>query len=263
MKMKLVPAYAGRVNKKKTAPNVPSSYDFEKQVRHADPIVTAMARSLPYIGRLPAKQRKYLDSDTAVAMQNAHLHRYKQLERLHESSEYAAPHVLKPAPPELLLPPSPSPAPTTSASAYPKDESAADVHDNVEDKVFAMWDVNLPKKYTKKFSRVLTHLDGMTDSVGRTRDGELVLDGRTLRGTNYTSAFRSLYVNTNVPAPGARELLLHLKRQGLAKNLFSSKYAQTLYGQGGSGRRRRKRVNRSGSRTGSLNGRRATVLRVY
>jgi hypothetical protein len=247
MKMKLVPAGAGRANKK-TTPHAPFSYDLEKQVRYADPIGSAMAQSLPYIDGLPAKQRKYLGSDTTNAVQNAHLQRYKQLERLRESSEYTTPPVLQPAPPELLPPPLPS--------VHPQAKPYADDRD--EGKAFTMWDINLPKKYSKKFGRVLTQLDEMSDSVGRTRAGELVLDGHTLRGTNYSSAFRSLYVNTPVPAPGARELLLHLKRRGVAKTLFSSKYAQMMYGQAGSGRRR-KRVSRSGSRIGS----RAAILRVY
>jgi hypothetical protein len=44
--------------------------------------------------------------------------------------------------------------------------------------------------------------------------------------------------STNVPAPGVRELLMHLKRLGVPKSAFSSKFAHSVYGQGGAGRRK-------------------------
>jgi hypothetical protein len=96
----------------------------------------------------------------------------------------------------------------------------------------------MPSKYSKKFHQVLTFLDNAPSAVGRSRSGELMLDRRVLRGTNYDSAFRGLYVTTNVPASSVRELLMHLKRLGVPKSAFSSKFAHSVYGQGGAGRRK-------------------------
>jgi hypothetical protein len=231
MKMKLVPAGRKRVGGgerrsivRDTGSKVSFNDQMEKHIRHADPIVTAMSQSLPYITGIPTSQRKKLGSATSVAMQNAHLDRYKKLEELRESAQYASPPIQPAAPP-----PQPS-AVLPQAISQSTDDGNYTAGTTLQV-------ANMPRKYGKKFHQVLAFLDNVPSAVGRSRSGELVLDGRALRGTNYDSAFRGLYVTTNVPAPGARELLMHLKRLGVPKTAFSSKFAHTVYGQGGTGRR--------------------------
>jgi hypothetical protein len=208
---------------------------LKKHVRYADPILTAMSQSLPYIASLPPKQRKKLGIASSVAMQNAHLDRYKRLEDLRESAQYASPPIRPIAPP-------PPPQPT---AVLPQAITQSTNDDGEYADGMALQVASIPRKYGEKFHQVLTYLENTASSaVGKSHSGELMLHGRALRGTNYESAFRDLYINTNVPAPGARELLMHLKRLGVPKSAFTSKFAHAVYEQ-----------NRVGRRT--------SVLRVY
>lgn len=233
VKMKLVPVGEKKVRNAAVRQST-LSRQLEKHIRHADPIVTAMSKSLPYITGLPRKKSKKLGSTASVAVQNAHLERYNNLERLRELSQYAAPPLPQPPPPQ---PPSSLPPPQSST-----DDADVDV---------VVASVDLPKSYHKKFGQLVSFLEQNPTTVRKTGAGELVLDGRTLRGTSYDAAFRSLYVNTKNPAPGTRELLLRLKQLGVPKRIFSSKYAQSLYGQAGKGR------------PSSVRSRISGVLRVY
>jgi hypothetical protein len=261
MKMKLVPFDCEQKTKKKK-PRKPYSGnqkqklsdELEKHVRHADPIVTAMSKSLPYIAGMPPMERKKLGSASSVAVQNAHLERYKNLERLRESAQFASPPILPPAPlmssqpppPPPPQPPSPQPMSKTVESGIDGDTSV-----NVMEPA-----VNIPKAQRKKFESLLSFLDSHPSKISRSGAGELVLDGRTIRGTNYNQAFRGLYVNTKESPPGLRELVVRLKRLGVPDRLFSSKNAKIVYDQIGHGKRSKavKRVKRINQ---------APVLRVY
>jgi hypothetical protein len=113
--------------------------------------------------------------------------------------------------------------------------------------------VNIPKAQRKKFESLLTFLDGHPSKISRSNAGELVLDGRTIRGTNYNQAFRGLYVNTKESPPGLRELVVRLKQMGVPDRLLPSKNARIVYGQVGSGKKSKvvKGIKR------------APILRVY
>jgi len=254
MKMKLVPFCCEQKPKKKPRkPYVDNqkrklSYELEKHVRHADPIVTAMSKSLPYIAGMPPNERKKLGSASSVAVQNAHLERYKNLERLRESAQFTSPPILPPAPlMSTQLPPLPPPPPS-SPSKPVEPAFNGDTSVNVMEPA-----VNIPKAQRKKFESLLSFLDDHPSKISRSSAGELVLDGRTIRGTNYNQAFRGLYVNTKESSPGLRELVVRLKRLGVPDHLISSKNAKVVYGQVGRGKKSKasKRIKQ------------APILRVY
>jgi len=274
MKMRLVPFADKQKKKKIRKPYIVNQNrtqkftdDLEKHVRHADPTVTAMSRSLPFITSMPPKERKKLGSSASVAIQNAHLERYKNLERLRESAQFASPPILPPAPlmssqpPEQSLPPLPQPLPLPPSQPPPRPMSKTKESISFDDKDASVNvmepTVNIPKAQRRKFESLLSFLDSHPSRIGRSSAGELVLDGRTVRGTNYNQAFRGLYVNTKESPPGLRELVVRLKRLGVPDRLISSKNAKIVYGQIGQGKRMKavkrvvKRVNR------------APVLRVY
>jgi hypothetical protein len=267
-KMKLVPIElpVKKNHKKKkrefidVAPkNMMSTDVLEKHIRHADPIVTAMSRSLPYISGMPPTQRKKLSSSMSVAVQNAHLARYKNLERLRESTQYSAPPIAHH--PSLMdtqtLPPLPPPMATPVKNVAVGGD--VDGVDGDGDAVLEV-NINVPRTQKKKYSKLLSFLDkNSSSSIGKTRAGELVLGGRTLRGTSYNQAFRGLYVNTVDSPPGLRELVGHLKSLGMPAQLLSSKNAKLAYGQAGSGRKMRRAALVSRQTFVKL----SPVLRVY
>jgi len=255
MKMKLVPFdYEQKIQRQHNCGHpkqTTTTAELEKHIRHADPIVTAMSKSLPYITGMPPKERKKLGSAASVAVQNAHLQRYKNLERLRESAQYASPPFLPPAPlttPQLPPPQPPPPPPPPTPFSQLKTSFDGDTSVNVIEPV-----VNIPKAQRKKFESLLTFLDGHPSKISRSSAGELVLDGRTIRGANYNQAFRGLYVNTKESPPGLRELVVRLKQMGVPDRLLPSKNAKIVYGQVGSGKKSKvvKGVKR------------APILRVY
>jgi len=266
VKMRLVP-FASKQKKHQRKPNMVNQTqkqkladELEMHVRHADPIVTAMSRSLPFITSMPPKERKKLGSSASVAVQNAHLERYKNLERLRESAQFASPPILPPAPlmssqpPQQLLPPLPPP-PSPSPRPMPKTKDSSSFDGDASVNVMEPT-VNIPKAQRRKFESLLSFLDSHPSSIGRSSAGELVLDGRTVRGTNYNQAFRGLYVNTKESPPGLRELVVRLKRLGVSDRLISSKNAKLAYGQIGQGKR-----SKTVKRVKPVN--QAPVLRVY
>lgn len=251
VKMKLVPIDEKEQKTCKVIRSKPAHIEnLEKQVRHADPIVAAMARSVPYIAGFPPKQRKKLGSTMSVAIQNSHLDRYNKLEQLRESAQYMSPPIM--AAPQPQTQPQPPPPPTPLQLPI-KTET------KYEQKIFddiGEAESKIPTKQRKKFNQLVAFLDGRSGTVGRTKTGELVLNGDVLRGTNYVQAIRSLYVNTKAPSPGMRDLVSHLKNIGAPVSMFTSTNAKHVYGQLGGGKRKKVKKIRNAKKL-------ASILHVY
>jgi hypothetical protein len=212
LKMKLVP-----LDEFTDSSSSASKYrrQLEKQIRKADSKVTAMANVLPYVTN--PTLHKGSNKKAIVALQNAHMRRYKELERQ---------RLLEQHQPLPMPPPPPSPFPQAQSQVQlPEDRPP-------------ITSLVIPKRFNAKYSKLLNYLIDHPGQVSSTDSGELVIDGHTIRGTNYASAFRSLYLDYKQPAPGSRELVHKLKSLGVPKDVVSSKFAKTLFGQIGSGKKR-------------------------
>ena len=118
----------------------------------------------------------------------------------------------------------------------------------------------VPRMYRSKLSRLLDIVSKSAGSVSRTNADELVIDGVVHRGTSFTGALRSLYVNTTSPAPGTSQLVKRLSTLRVPRNLLSSRNALSLYSQqSGSGQV----VGRDWSKMKWPGKKQGRVLRVY
>lgn len=212
LKMKLVP-----LDEFSESSSSASKYrrQLEKQIRKADSKVTAMASVLPYATN--PTLLKGSNKKAVVALQNAHMRRYKELERQRLLERH-----------ETL--PMPPPSSSTFLQAQGQNKLPEDRP--------PITSLVIPKRFNAKFSKLLNYLIDHPGQVSSSDSGELVIDGHTIRGTNYASALRSLYLDYKQPAPGSRELVNKLKALGVPKEVVSSKFAKTLYGQLGSGKKR-------------------------
>ena len=174
---------------------------LEQRIRNYDPVVSTMAGLLPEILK-PKLNRKA--PTMSLAIHNASLQRYKSLER-QRNDGFRAP-------------------------SQPSEPAAAP-----EERVVPLPSVDVPRMYKPRLDRLLEHLEKHPGAIGRTRADELVIDGSVQRGTTFSGAMRSLYVNTNTPAPGTRQLATKLRQLDVPSKMLSSKYALSLFKQHGSG----------------------------
>lgn len=185
---------------------------LQRSIRHYDPIVASMAT---HLGAMNQKTNAAVARGSAarLAVQNAHMRRFKALQVQREERLMPAPVLptLPSAPDEVARPKLPQSAPLP--------------------------EVRVPRMYHRKLGRLLNRMAEKPGVVGRTDADELVLNGVVQRGTSFSGAMRSLYVNMAVPSPGTRQLVGALQSMDVPKSLLSSKAALDFYGHTGKGLR--------------------------
>ena len=189
--MRLVPIDEGVEEVRKAA--------LEERIRHYDPIVSTMAELMPQIQKPPIAKRG--NRTAALAVQNANLRLYKSLDRQRLGSQT----------PAVMLPDSTMENPTAPSAVTPLPQ------------------VDVPRMYRPKLQRLFEELAKHPGVITRSDADELVIDGVLQRGTTFSGAIRSLYVNSVMPASGARELAIRLRTLNVPKEMLSSKFAQSVF----------------------------------
>lgn len=184
---------------------------LQKSIRHYDPLVASMAT---HLGAMNQKAHSAVAKGSAarLAVQNAHMRRFKALQVQRE---------------EQLMP----------AAVLPTIQPPAEVSVPEPPQAAALPEVQVPRMFHKKLGKLLNRMSEKPGIVGRSDADELVLDGVVQRGTSFSGAMRSLYVNMTVPSPGTRQLVGALRNMGVPKSLLSSKAALGFYGHTGKGLR--------------------------
>ena len=183
--------------------DVQDKHVLEEQIRSYDPLVSTMADLVPQIKKPRVKRG---DHTAALAVQNASLQHYKALERQRAVGQSM---------PAIPPPSVPDGEPTGAVESLP--------------------DIDVPRMFRPKVDRLLAELAKHPGVISRSGADELVLDGVVQRGTTFTGAMRSLYVNSAKPAPGTRQLAERLRKLKVNRNMLSSKFALSLCKQSGSG----------------------------
>lgn len=93
----------------------------------------------------------------------------------------------------------------------------------------------VPKSCRKILTTLLIEIEKHDNAFGRSKSDELVVQDAILRETLFTDAVRFLYNNSGTPTAGMRQLVQKLSQLGVRNSLVTSKLAQNMYFQAGSG----------------------------
>ena len=205
----------------------------QERVRTYDPTVNVIADLVPNIihpksvkattkpTKKPsgiAKRHRGDASTAAQLLRSVRVHEYKAL----QAQRMPVANIPEATPPTTAAPVAPPVAPAAAKVEAETVTLPADI---------------VPTAYRAKLARVLDHVAKADGAISRTSSDELVIDGVIHRGTSFTGALRSLYVNSASPAPGTHQLVRRLSALKVPKSLLSSKYAHVTYAQQtGSGR---------------------------
>ena len=90
-------------------------------------------------------------------------------------------------------------------------------------------------KHVGRVERLGEMIYQKTEQVGRSEDGELMIDGRIIPGSDYVMAFRGLFSNYKFAPKGMKQLVEKLRDMGMPRDLPTANLAKTLYDQTGRG----------------------------